>query len=165
MCLNMLREDELRECPGGGQDEEGLTGLTRVREVIQGWGNYLYKSLKMRENLVYSRNCKYLRIVWSEVEWKSLSCATLWDPMDYAVHGILQARILEWVAFPFSRRSSQPRDQTQVSHRAGDFFTSWATGKPKSTGVGSLSLFWQIFLTEELTQGLLHYRWILYQLR
>ena len=47
--------------------------------------------------------------------------------MDSRVHGILQARILEWVAFPFSRGSSQPRDQTQVSHIAGGFFTSWAT--------------------------------------
>ena len=37
-------------------------------------------------------------------------CLTLCDPMDYTVHGILQARILEWVAFPFSRGSSQPRD-------------------------------------------------------
>ena len=43
--------------------------------------------------------------------------------MDYTAHGILQARILEWVAIPFSRRSSQPRDQTQVSHMAGRFFT------------------------------------------
>ena len=49
--------------------------------------------------------------------------------MDYTVHGILQARILDWVAFPFSRGSSQPRDQTQVSHIAGRFFTSWATKK------------------------------------
>ena len=47
--------------------------------------------------------------------------------MDYTVHGILQARILEWVAYPFSRGSSQLRDQTQVSHIAGKFFTSWAT--------------------------------------
>ena len=39
------------------------------------------------------------------------SCLTLCDPMDYIVHGILQARILEWVAFPFSRVSSQPREQ------------------------------------------------------
>ena len=44
-----------------------------------------------------------------------------------AVHGILQARIPEWVAFPFSRGSSQPRDRTQVSHIAGGFFTSSAT--------------------------------------
>ena len=47
--------------------------------------------------------------------------------MDYTVHEILQARILEWVAFPFSRGSSQPRDQSQVSCIAGRFFTSWAT--------------------------------------
>ena len=44
------------------------------------------------------------------------------DPMDYTVHGILQAMVLEWVAFPFSRGSSQPRDRTQVSHIAGGFF-------------------------------------------
>ena len=52
---------------------------------------------------------------------------TLCDPMDYRVQEILQARILEWVACPFSRGSSQPKDQTQVSHIAGEFFTSWAT--------------------------------------
>ena len=52
------------------------------------------------------------------------SCLTLCDPMDYTVHGILEARILEWVAFPFSRGSSQPRDQTQDSCIAGGFFTS-----------------------------------------
>ena len=51
-------------------------------------------------------------------------CLTLCDPIDYIVHGILQARKLEWVAFPFSRGCSQPRDQTQVSHIAGGFFTS-----------------------------------------
>jgi len=48
------------------------------------------------------------------------SFPTLCNPMDYTVHGILQARMLEWVAFPFSRESSQPRDWTQVSHIAGD---------------------------------------------
>ena len=51
-------------------------------------------------------------------------CMTLCDSMDYIVHGILQARILERVAFPFSRESSQPRDRTQVSRTAGGFFTS-----------------------------------------
>ena len=54
------------------------------------------------------------------------SCLTLSDPMNYTVHGILQARILEWVAFLFSRASSQPRDQTWVSLIASGFFTSWA---------------------------------------
>ena len=55
---------------------------------------------------------------------KAQLCLTLCDPVDYSVHGILQASILEWVAFPFSRGSSQPRDGTQVSHIAGRFFTS-----------------------------------------
>ena len=61
---------------------------------------------------------------------KSLqSCLTLCDPMDCSppgssLHGILQARILEWVAFPFSRESSQPRARTPVSCIAGRFFTS-----------------------------------------
>ena len=54
-------------------------------------------------------------------------CLTLFHPLDYTVHRILQARILERVAFPFSRGSSQSRDQTQVSRIAGRFFTSWAT--------------------------------------
>ena len=52
------------------------------------------------------------------------SCQTLCDPMYYIIHGILQAAILEWVAVPFSRVSSQPRDQTEVSHIADRFFTS-----------------------------------------
>ena len=52
------------------------------------------------------------------------SCPTLCDPMDYTVHGILQARILEWVAFPFSRGSSQLKDRTKVSRVAGRFFIS-----------------------------------------
>ena len=60
-------------------------------------------------------------------KWKSRP--TLCDLMDYTAHGILQARILEWVAFPFSRGSFQPRDRTQVSCIAGGFFTSWATGE------------------------------------
>ena len=61
-----------------------------------------------------------------------LSCVQLFvTPMDCSlpgssVHGIFQARVLEWVV-SFSRGSSQARDQTQVSHIAGGFFTSWAT--------------------------------------
>ena len=64
---------------------------------------------------------------------KSLqSCPTLCDVMDCSppgssVHGILQARILEWLAMPFSRGSFQPRDRTWVSCIAGRFFTIWAT--------------------------------------
>ena len=71
-------------------------------------------------------------------KWKLLSCvqlfATPWT--DYPVHGIFQVRILEWVAFPFSRGSSQPRDRTQVSCIAGGFFTSWATREAQEYGSG-----------------------------
>ena len=84
--------------------------------------------------------------------------------MDYTVHGTLQARILEWVAVPFSRGSSQPRDQTQVSHTADGSFTAEPQGKPKNTGVGSLSLLQRIFPIQESNWGLLHCRQILYQL-
>ena len=52
------------------------------------------------------------------------SCLTLCNPMNYTVHGMLQARILESVAFPFSRGFSQPRDRTQISCIAGGFFTN-----------------------------------------
>ena len=55
-------------------------------------------------------------------------------------------------------------DQTQVFRIAGGFFTSWATGRLKNTGLGSLSLFQRVFLTQESNQGLLHCRQILYQL-
>ena len=51
-------------------------------------------------------------------------CLTLCNPMDYTVRGILQARILDWVAFPFSRGSVEPRGQTQVSRIADGFLTS-----------------------------------------
>ena len=70
-------------------------------------------------------------IVWYGVKVKvkvTQVCLTLCDPIDYTVHGIFQARILEWVAIPFSR-SSQPRDWTQVSHIADRFFTVWAMSK------------------------------------
>jgi len=85
---------------------------------------------------------------WSEVKVVQ-SFPTLCDPMDYTVHGTVNAGILEWVAFPFSRGTFQLRDQTQVSCIAGRFFTSWTQQKTKNTGVGSLSLLQQIFLTQE----------------
>ena len=70
--------------------------------------------------------------IFMKVEVKVLVaqlCLTLCDPMDCSppgssVHGILQARMLEWVAIPFSKGSSQPRERTQVSHIAGGFLTS-----------------------------------------
>ena len=68
-----------------------------------------------------------LRSFWPKKVKAAQSCLTVSNPMDYTVHEILQAGILEWVAFPFSGASSQPRDRSQVSHIASGFFTSQAT--------------------------------------
>ena len=78
-----------------------------------------------------------IKSVKSESEVAQL-CLTLCDPMDcslpgFTVHGIFQARILEWVATAFSKRSSWPRDGNQVSHIAGKCFTLWATKICSST--------------------------------
>ena len=77
------------------------------------------------------------------------SCLTLHDPMDCSlpdssVHGTIQARLLEWVAFSFFRGSSWTRDRTQVSHIAGSFFTIWANsaGKEPVCNSGDPSLIW-----------------------
>ena len=89
--------------------------------------------------------CKYVLWCW---EWKvkvAQLCLTLWDPMGYTVHGILQARMLEWVAFPFFRGSSKPRSPaSQV-----DSLPAEPQRKPKNTGVGSLSLLQRLFPTQE----------------
>ena len=77
-------------------------------------------------------------------------CPTLCDPIDDTVHGILRPRILSGeVAFPISRGSSQPRDRTKVSHVAVDSSPAEPQGKPKNTGMGSLSLLQGIFRTQE----------------
>ena len=86
------------------------------------------------------------------------------SPPGTTVHGILQAKILDWVAMPSSRRSSQPRDRTRSPALQVDSLPSEPPGKPKNTGVGSLSFLQEIFLTQESNWGLLHCSWILYQL-
>ena len=92
------------------------------------------------------------------------SCLTLCDPMDCIVHGILQARILEWVAFPFSRDLPNPGIEPRSPALQADSLPVEPQGKPKNTGVGSLSLLQRIFLTQESNQDFLHCRRILYQL-
>ena len=82
----------------------------------------------------------------------------------HGLYRILQARILEWVAFPFSRGSSQLRDQTRSPALQADSLPAEPQGKPKNTGVGSHSLLQRIFPTQVSNPGLLHCRQILYQL-
>ena len=78
-------------------------------------------SLLRRPGFSWDSSCETFGLTWIEVK-VSQSCPTLCNPMDHIVRGFFQARILEWVAFPFSKGSSQPRDRTQVS-----CITSWAT--------------------------------------
>ena len=79
------------------------------------------------------------------------SCLTIADPMDYTVHGILQARILERVAFPFSRGIFPTQGSNAgLPHCRQIFLPAEPQGKPKNTGVGSPSVLQQIFLTQEL---------------
>ena len=89
---------------------------------------------------------------------------TLCEPKDYIVHGILQAKILQWVAFPFSRGSSHPGIEPRSPTLQADSLPAEPPGKPKNTVVGSLSLLQWIFPTQESNWGLLHCRQILYQL-
>ena len=82
------------------------------------------------------------------------SCPILCDPMDYdlpssSVHGILQARVLEWVAISFSRGSSWPRDWTWVSHILGRCFTIWATREAKLRKDLLIPSFLRIFIRNE----------------
>ena len=77
-----------------------------------------------------------LKVFWKKMLFPSLkvkaaqSCLTLCNPIDYTLQGILQARILEWVAYPFSRGCSQPRNRTWASCIADGFFTAELSGKP-----------------------------------
>ena len=85
---------------------------------------------------------------WGESESKSRPVVS--DSLQphglYTVHEILQARILEWVACPFSRGSPQPWDQTQVSRIIGRFFTSWATREAWETLMEDKGLFSNFFV-------------------
>ena len=90
------------------------------------------------------------------------SCLTLCDPMDCIAHGIPQARILE--PFPSPGDLPNPGIEPRSPALQEDSLPAEPPGKPKNTGVGSLSLLQQIFLTQELNRHLLHYRWILYQM-
>ena len=90
-------------------------------------------------------------------------CPTLCDPMDCIVHGILQARILEWVAFPSPGDLPNPGIKPRSSALQADSLPTEPLGKPKSTGVGSPSLLQGISL-QESNWGLLHCWRILYQM-
>ena len=90
--------------------------------VFDGWG----------DDWLVLQEPTFVQMTFLPLVWVAQLCLTLCDPTDCSppgssVHGILLARILEWVAMPSSRGSSRPRDWTRVSRIAGGFFTIWAT--------------------------------------
>ena len=90
------------------------------------------QSEKLRKKFMLKRNIDIVIVSFMALELVAPLCPTLGIPMDCSppgssVYGILQARTLSWAAIPFSRGSSQPRDQTQVSCIVGRFFTTWDT--------------------------------------
>ena len=138
-------------CCVGGKESSARTdvairSVTQWKQVIamatgEYYGGHKLTSKTQRalccRNHIYKLACgvdflpMYAEVKWSE---GAQSCPTLCDPMDCSlpgssVHGIFQARVPEWVAISFSRGSSQPRDQTQVSRTTGRRFTVWATRK------------------------------------
>ena len=97
----------------------------------------------LKSKIIFHLPCfKFNMKVKSESE-VAQSCPTLCDPMDgslpgSSIHGVFQARILEWFAISFSRGSSQPRDRTQVSCTMGRLFTVWDTREAQFNMEGSL---------------------------
>ena len=121
--------------PGKSHGQRSLVGCSP-------WGRW---ELDTTERLHFTSlyddlgELKYKEKKWSFEFWSGLKrlkvkvaqlCPTLCHPMDYTVHGVLQARILEWITLPFSRGSSQPRDWTQVSHMQADSLPTEPRGKP-----------------------------------
>ena len=140
-----LQTDSLLSEPLGKPIHIGVAGNTWRGEDIgdRGWASAsmgqtkclllhlmrllpVFLTVKERQRGSWTRTpVDQCEIQFSSVQSLSHSL-TVWDPMDYTVHGILQARIVEWVAIPFSRGSSQPRDRTQVFCIVEGFFPIWA---------------------------------------
>ena len=123
------------------------------RNTLSYWKYYTLHILPQNTNLEsidWVFNGISFEVKCSEV---TQSCPTLCNPMDCnvqdsSVHGIFQARVLEWVAISFSRGSSRPRDRTWVSRIAGRCFTIWAT-RPPGNGLGPfIKLLLKCFITE-----------------
>ena len=106
------------------------------RKVITNLNSILKnRDIALSTKVHQSRLCFSSSHVWMWEVLVTQSCLTLCDPVDYSppgsfVHGILLARVLEWVAIPFSRGSSWPSNRSWVSCITGRFFTIWAIGKP-----------------------------------
>ena len=104
----------------------------------------------------FYNGCAAVRTVLSRI-WLSATPQTVARQAPPSL-GVLQARVLEWVAMPSSRGSSQPRDRTRSPALQVDSLLSEPAEKPENTGVGSLTLLWGSFSAQESNQSLLHCR-------
>ena len=117
-----------------------LLSLTILEEICK-WSVWLYR--KIKRILLCFPQLFFCSVPSADIQLScdvnrcevAQSCLTVCDPMNYSlsrssIHGIFQARVLEWVAISFSRGSSWTRDRTQVSCTAGRFFTNEPAGKP-----------------------------------
>ena len=124
------------------------------------WGFQLFRHKQTAAVLHWEYIFFFWFVLWSGpsiLDWELLlevtshsvkvtqSCLTLCDPINYTVHGILWARILEWVAIPFSRGTSQPRNRTGLLCIAGGFFTSWAITEAPSNQWEAWKRIWLAF--------------------
>ena len=146
-CLNLVLEWVLHNTP--------ICLIHVQRALIIDTYLWLQKMLQniTQSILVYLTGIHISNINTCEVKWKITQlCSTLFRvPMDYSppsssVHGILQARILEWVAISFSSRYSQPKDWTLVSCITGRFITLWATRECNDGQMVSIYLDFSILL-------------------
>ena len=109
----------LGRCPGKGKGYSlQYSYLGNPMDRGAWWAIAHGVSKRVNQDLATKEHLKVKVVHW---------CLSFCNPIDYTVHEILQARIPEWVGFPFSRWSSQSGDRTQVSHIACGFFTSWTT--------------------------------------
>ena len=119
------------------------TELTSRKAIFSSWGRTEWRPQCLSKSNIPASSSLALQKAW---KWKvKVKCLTLCDSMDYSlpgssVHGIFQARKLEWDATSFSSRSSRPRGWTQVSCIVGRCFTIWATGEVRKLASSHFSL-------------------------
>ena len=139
-------------CPPGSGKNTGVDG----RALLQG----IYPTQELNLCLLHLLHWQTDSLPLSPPESESHSVVSLCNPMDYTVHEILQAIILEWVAFPSPGYLHNPGIEPRYPAMQADSLSAELQGKPKNTGMDSLSVLQQIFLTQELKWGLLHCRHI-----
>ena len=121
--------------------------LLHCRQLLHHCTTWEYRPQIVLADSGCSKNCKNKfssykpNLCFLKVKVKIAQlCPVLCDPRDYTVHGILQARILEWVAYSFSRGSSHPGIKSSAPTLQADSSPAEPQGKPMNTEVGSLSL-------------------------